>query len=163
MELETAVRKLLLASDAVTGYVGTKVHKFRLDGVLDGTGGRAVVVRRVGGWARPQQVNTGEYPLLEVQCWADHDRDETGGIAEATAEEKAWALWRVVDPLLHGCTGAVWGEEDDRAGLEVLTCSRWAEGVVLSASQMDGRQRSSEEAVFVSVQYAVECIHGIAA
>lgn len=162
MELETAVRKLLLASDAVTGYVGAKVYKFRLDAALT-DGGRAVVVRRVGGWARPQPINTGEYPLLEVQCWADHDRDTAGGMAAANAEEKAWALLRVVDPLLHGVVGAVWGGEDDRAGLEILSCSRYAEGVVLTASQAEGRARTSEEAVYVSTTYAVECIHGIAA
>jgi len=160
MELETAVRKVLLGDATVTGYVGAKVHKHRLDGVLDRTGGRAVVVRRVGGWNRPNDITTQEFPLLEVQCWADHDRDANGDLATANAEEKAWALARAIDPLLHGKRGVTWGEEDDRPGLPVDGCSRWAEGVVLSASQAAGRARTSEEAVYVSVQYAVNCFHG---
>ena len=47
MEIETAVRKFLLSKSQVTGYVGQKVFKFELLEPVAGTGGRAVVVRRV--------------------------------------------------------------------------------------------------------------------
>lgn len=154
MEVETAIRFLLLADSTLNGYVVGKGYKHRLplSFETDAPGGYAfVVARRAGGWSAPQDVNTQEYPLVELHWWADPDRDASGNITHLNAEEKAFALARVGDRLLHGVRGATWGTTSTRAGLTVLGCSRYAEGAP-ALTQGD--------AVAVVVPYAVQCIHG---
>lgn len=155
MEIESAARKKLLTIAALTGYVGTKVFRHRMLEDVEGTGGSAVVVRRDGEWTRPQMVNTQEYPILVIECWADPDRDPKGGIARGNAEDKAWALHRVIDPVLHGIRGQLWGASEDNVGLLIIGCDRWSAGSVIVAPPKEGRQ-----SVFVQSKYAVQTVHG---
>lgn len=145
MEIEAGVRRLLLDDPAVSGYVGTKVWKYRLEDALDGSGGRAIVVSRVGGWTSPNELNTQEFPKLRVELWADQSRNEDGTISVNDGESSAFAMFRVVDPLLHGVRDVRWGD------LFVVGCSRYSEPFVDKSSDF--------EAVRISVDYAVQVIH----
>lgn len=150
MEVEAAIRRRLLADPGVNGYVAGKVWKYRLPETLDGTGGRAIVVWRDGGWAQPDKVKTSEFPLVNVDCWADHSRDERGAMLSADAEENAWAVYRVVDMVLHGRLGEMWGE------LHVVTSARWGEPFVLG-----GRDPSVKamQAASVRASYSLQVVH----
>lgn len=168
MELDSAARHRLLDEPPVTGYVVRKVFKFRLMEALQGSGGRAVVVKREGGWSQPDQARTVEYPLLIVQCWADPDR-ENGELSVGNAEEKAWALWRTVDPCFHMVRGARWGLSTDppRDGLMIVRSSRWSEPrCETSSSSLSDRGASLERnlltdgGAYVECSYAVELAHG---
>src|ERR1044071_5898555 len=91
MELPAAARRLLLQQPAVTGYVGSKVHKHQLWDHVDQKGTRAIVVRMAGGWEQPDRVQTSQFPLLAVDCWADCSRGETGDkLAEDVVESFRW-------------------------------------------------------------------------
>lgn len=168
MELETAVRRMLLQDDTVAGYVGSKVFKHALETIVDRTGGRAVVVKRAGGWAIPQPVNTQEYPLLQIECWADCDRDENGDVTTRNAIDKAFALYRAIDPLVHAKRGVTWGAGGSSDGLCVVSAQRWSEPVpveskdghstAVSGNGMNDLPPQGESAV-VWVRYALVVAH----
>ena len=152
MEIETAVRKFLLSKSQVTGYVGQKVFKFELLEPVAGTGGRAVVVRRVGSWGTPDPIGTAEFPLLQVECWADPDRDGDGNVLVANAVDKALAVQRVIDPLLHGKRGVQWSD------LPVVSSARFSEPVIVTPSDQHG-SGSMGDSAYVWTRYAVQVVH----
>ena len=161
MELTTAARRFLLAQAAVTGYVQQRVWKDRLEDVLDGTGQRAIVLKDAGSWSLPQARNTQEYPLLRVEFWADHTRNEDGTIDVEDGMAGARALYRVVDPLIHGVRDVRWGGDD---GLFVIGCQRYSEPLPMTGSELaTGRPQPTDadayEAQAVAVLYAVQTIH----
>lgn len=128
MEIDTAVRRLLLTKSAVTGYVQTKVFKNELLEHVDGTAGRAVVVRKAVGWAPPDRTQSSEYPTLVIECWADVDRDpQTREKTVDNAVDKAYALYRAVDPFLHRIRDEVWGAGGTDPGARVITSVRAGE------------------------------------
>jgi hypothetical protein len=163
MELPAAARRLLLQQPAVTGYVGSKVHKHQLWDHVDQKGTRAIVVRMAGGWEQPDRVQTSQFPLLAVDCWADCSRGETGDKLAEDAVDNAWAVYRVVDPVLHRVRNALWGASGaDPEGAYVVESFRWQEP--FHAAKGDGfggnfsgvpyRVEMGESAV-VMAQYAV--------
>ncbi len=152
MEIETALRKYLLSKSPVTGYVGQKVFKFELQEPVAGTGGRAIVVRRVGSWATPDPVMTAEFPLVQVECWADPDRDGDGNVLVSNAVDKALAVQRVVDPLLHGKRAVTWSD------LTVVSCARFSDSVIVSPSDQHG-SGSLGDSAYVWTRYAVQTVH----
>lgn len=160
MEVESAVRRRLLADQTVNGYVAGAVWKFRLMEAIEGTGQRAVVVKRDGGWAVPDETTTQEYPLVTVRCYADPDRDNDGLMVDGTALSNAFALYRAVDKVLHGKRGEVWGGDN---GLLVITSQRWSEPYSVAADDQHGASSGSSEAlgetVFVLAQYALQVVH----
>lgn len=172
MELETAVRKELLGREAVTGYVQDKVWKFGQLGHVEvegrkvstigaHSGARALVVYRDGGWAEPGVVNTAEFPLLVVEAWADCSRDARGDQIEDDAIDNAYALYRVVDPILHAPRRGEWWGGPPGKGLRVITSARAAEPV--HATQ-DTRLTNAERdylgsAARVTVRYRVQVAH----
>lgn len=161
MELTTAARRYLLSQAAVTGYVQTRVWKDRLEDVLDRTGQRAIVVKDAGAWSVPQRRNTQEYPILRIEFWADHTRHDDGTIDVEDGMTSARALYRAVDPLLHGVRDVRWGGDD---GLFVIGCSRYSEPLPITASELaTGRPVPTDsdayEAQGVAVLYAVQTIH----
>lgn len=151
MEIETAARKVLLADATVAGYVGPKVRKFTLLDALDRTAGRAIVLKRDGQWRRRDWQRSAEYPILRVECWADHDRDGVGDMTEANAEEKALALWRAVDSRLHSREMEQWDE------LWIASCSLWSEPVPFVPHQYQRYDHAIEAKCYVA-SYAVEVI-----
>jgi len=127
MEIETAARKQLLGKSSVTNLVGGRVWKFKLEEPLEGTGNCAVVVRRGGGWVKPGK-NSQEYPILVVECFADHSRDSAGNPVKDDRDERVMQLVREVDRVLHQVDREhrYWPEGDE-SGLYVIGCFRSAE------------------------------------
>ena len=165
MEVESAFRRALLASSAVTGYVQQAVWKFRLEDHVDGQGTRAVVLYRDGGWAAPNDMNTPEFPLLTVECWADCTRNHVAGRATEKAAEdaidNAYALYRVVDAVLHPMPrGLRWGAVGSDPGLLVVGGQRWSEPSHYDATRGDGFGRQFGEAAMVRATYALQVSHG---
>lgn len=171
MEVEAAIRRRLLSDPTVAGYVGERVFTHRLhDGVDVGeTGRRAIVVRRVGGWATPDPVTTQEYPLVALDCYAGDSRDGEGNITAFDATSSAYAVWRAADRLLHNPErGTWWGAIGSNPGLLVVTSQRWSEPFAETASSLLQAQASTgvqlgAHATLVSARYAIDCVHTKAA
>lgn len=117
-----------MASQTVNGYVAAKVFKHALLVSPAGTGGCAIVVRRVGGWTQPDPVTSQEYPRLLIECYADPDRNTDGTKKVENGTDKAWALWRAVDAAIAaGRRDQWWGAGGDDSGLRIITCVRTGE------------------------------------
>lgn len=159
MELETAVRRLLLGNQAVAGYVGQKVFKFTLMEPVDQTGGRAVVLSRSGGWAQPDTVKSLEYPLLQVECYADCDRDDNGNVLTRNAVDKAYALYRTIDPLLHAKRDAWWGAGGSDDGMKMISCVRWSEPISVESKDQHTGDPVLGDSAYVWARYALIVVH----
>lgn len=165
MELETAVRRLLLADETVAGYVGDKVFKNTLEEHVDGTGGRAVTVFRTGGWTAPDPVSSAEFPLLQVNCFADCDRDDDGLVTSRNAIDKAFAVYRSVDRLLHGAREEWWGAGGRDEGLMIVSCARYVEPIAMEAqdqhatANVGNAQVPLGDSAFVWARYACVVVH----
>lgn len=160
MEVEAAARRMLLTNDAVRGYVVDKVYRNRLGAKIDGTSGRAIVVYRNNGWATPDPVTSQEYPILAMKFYADPTRDE-GDITKADAEDKALAIYRVVNPLLHGRRGFRMGGLTPDTGLMVVTAARWKEPAIVTEKDEHGPTQGDPlgDTVYAYVEYALQVIH----
>lgn len=159
MELPAAARRLLMQQPSVTGYVGSKVYKHKLWDHVDRTGGRAVVVRMAGGWETPDRIQTSQFPILAVDCWADCSRDGAGDKAAEDALDNAWAVYRVVDPVLHRVRNAMWGASGADEGAYVVESFRWQEPFHQTKQDQAGAavpySVDMGEAAVVVAQYAV--------
>jgi len=152
MEVETAIRKYLLAQSGVTGYVGGRVYKFQLMEPVHATSHRAVVIKRVGQWGTPDSVQTSEYPLVQVECWADPDRDADGNVLVMNALDKAFAVQRTIDPFLHGKRGVKFSD------LDVVSTQRWSESIIVTQDDQHG-QGNMGDAAYVATRYALHVVH----
>lgn len=169
MELETAARRHLLRIPSVTGYVGRRVFKNTLVESPAGTAGYAIVVRRAVGWTTPDTVKTLEYPRLIVECWADPDREPTGETAVENAIDKAYALYRAVDRVLHGRRDEWWGAGGTDPGLRVISCVRAGDPVAANVmgpdpaapggGGADGRSALFGEMAMVPAGYDIVTAH----
>lgn len=165
MEVDNAVRRYLRSLDVVKGYVGTtdsgfadRVYRQRLEEPVDGTGNRAIVVKRMPGWAKPDSVTTQEYPVVLIEFHADNSRDANGEYDRLDNADNAMAMYRGVDPFLHGKRGVVWGT------LTVVTSARWAEPFTVTQEDTHGYERRSlGDTAIVVVQYALQVVHSTAA
>lgn len=162
MELPAAARRLLLQQPAVVGYVQDRVFKHALWTHVDQTGKRAVVVRMAGGWEQPDRVQTSEFPLLAVDCWADCSRGTDGDKLQEDALDNAWAVYRVVDPVLHRVRNAMWGASGADPGAYVVDSVRWQEPFYATKDDGSGGNFSGVpykvdmgESAVVMAQYAV--------
>lgn len=154
MEIDTAVRRMLLQQPSVIGYVGTKVFKNALIDNVDGTGGRAVVVRRRGGWYPPDLVGTAEMPVVEVECWADPDRE--GGLKTVdNAIDKAYALQRVVSTVMNRQRDVWWGAGGDNPGVRVISCLQSDDPVHETATDLHGTGAGIGDCAIVTVHFDV--------
>lgn len=124
MELETGARRMLLLNPGVVGYVGQKVFKNELLEHVQGSSGRALVVRKAGGWAPPDRVQSSEFPELVIECWADPDRAPNGDMKVDNAVDKAYALYRLIDPLFHRVMDVYWGAGGTDRGVRVISSYR---------------------------------------
>lgn len=160
MEIETAARRLLLADETVNSYVAGKVFKGTLLQTPEGTGGYAIVVRRGAGWWSPDPVNTSEYPLLVVECWADPDR-ENGVKKRENGADKAWALFRAVDGLLHAQRDQWWGAGGANPGLRIISCARDSEPVAVGGpdARLGDRAAAFGDLWMVPAVYDVHTVH----
>lgn len=154
MEIDVAVRRMLLQDTTIVGYVGTKVFKNELIEHVDGTSGRAIVVRRNIGWSPPDQVQTSEYPTVAVECWADVDRSPGGLKSADNAIDKAYAVARVVTRLMHRKRDVWWGAGGAQPGLRILTSMQDGEPVAETQKDAHNGVVMGESAV-VTVQFDI--------
>lgn len=164
MEIETAARRQMLTVDVIKGYVQSKVFKFSLLEHVQGTSGRALVIRRSNGWASPDPVQSSEYPLLVFDCWADPTRDSMGGVAADDAVDKAYALYRAVNAQVHGIRDVWWGAGGANPGLRIISAARWGEPFHMTASDQHGSGPKLmgtplQDCAVVTVQYAIHTAH----
>lgn len=143
MEIETAARRHLLSLPSIAGYVGQKVYKFSLLDHVDGTGGRALVVRRDTGWSAPPTIGRAEYPQLVVECWADCSRTPDGETLAADAIDNAYALYRAVNEKLHTVRDQIWGAGGASKGVRVFSCVRTSEPFHMTATDSHGSGSST--------------------
>lgn len=144
MEVDTAIRRMLLGFDDVKGQVQDKVFKNRLEVGIEGTGGAAIVVSEQPWWATPDPVQTHEWPVVWVDCYADATRDSSGMVRKYDSLDKAKALARVVDKHMHGVRGVVWGEVGNTDGLTVVSCQRWGRRYLPAAAGKRASTGSNE-------------------
>lgn len=156
MEMVTAARRMLLADAGVRGYAGEKVFKYKLGegGHPQGTGGRSIVVRPGGSWSAPDLVQSSEYPRLYIDFWADVDRDEALMPREANSEDKAFAMWRLVNPLIHRQRDVWWGAGGSSAGLRIITAN-------LSADPFYETQATAHEGVSLGDCAVVTAVYNL--
>lgn len=159
MEVTTAARRHLLRLDSLRGYVDLRIFKHRLEEKVDGTGKAAVVVKRTGGWASPDPINTAEFPVLLLEFHADPSRNEYGEITVSNAEDRAWAMHRVVDPFLHGKRDEWWGGIGSDRGLKVVSSARAEEPTLTAQADQHAGAPPLGDAVFVSARYALQVVH----
>ncbi|QOP66161.1 hypothetical protein SEA_DANIELLEIGNACE_20 [Arthrobacter phage DanielleIgnace] len=154
MEIDTAVRRMLLQDDTVKGYVQAKVFKNELLEHVDGTSGMALVVRKAGGWQGPSQQM--EFPLVAVECWADVDRDQMGLKIRDNQLDKAYSLYRAVKRLMHDKRDVWWGAGGAERGCRVILSEQQSEPVhnLISYSKGGTTVPAAESAV-VTVQYEI--------
>lgn len=154
--MTTAARRVLLANSTVGGYTAHRVFKHRLEEKVDGTGLSAIVLKQAGGWATPDPIKTSEYPVLMIEHYADPSRLSTGEISVSDAEDRAFAMHRVVDKILHAQRGVRWGGP---AGLFVVSCARYAEPVLVAQADQHSAATPLGDSVFVQARYALEVVH----
>lgn len=152
MEIDTAARRMLLTRAGVQGYVGTKVFKNEMVENLTGSGGRAVVVRRNGGWDDVQTVNTDEYPHLVVDCYADPDRTPDGEVAVSNGIDKAFALARAVMNEMNRVRDEWWGAGGTDPGVRVLSCGKVGDPIAETAKDQHGGTALGDMAV-VTIEF----------
>ncbi len=162
MEIETAARRRYLQDPTVQGYVTGKVFKHSLLERVDGTGGRALVVRRSNGWAQADNTQSSEYPILVVDCWADRTRSPEGDPLGDDAIDKAYALWRAVDSITHRVRDQWWGGGGSDLGLMMVSIVRWVEPFHMTSDDQHGAgsvatKQPMGECALVSASYAVHC------
>jgi hypothetical protein len=127
MELVTAARKQLLRDTGIKNLVVDRVWKWRLEESLEGTGQTAIVLRNGGNWSKPGK-NSQEYPILTVECYADHSRTPDGSYPVLDREDRVMQLIRAVDRIFHQVDREVrYWPEGDESGLLVLGSFRGTE------------------------------------
>jgi hypothetical protein len=133
MELVTAARRHALKQDSIKNLVLDRVfkHKLRLfndDGepmALEGTGWTALVFKSASGWAAAERTKTSEYPILVVECWADHSRQPDDSHAlKLDQADRAQQLWREVDRVFHVASGEHQRWPDSPGGLYIEGSTR---------------------------------------
>jgi hypothetical protein len=108
--------------------------------VAQGSGKGIVVVSERAGWTGPNRHNTLEFPRLQVEIYADSDR-ERGFPDFKTAQARAKDIWRVVDLIFHrpDTGGITWG--DVNGSVRVVSSLRGAEPDIVPVPDGDGAQR----------------------
>jgi len=149
-DLTIAARRELKGVNAVTSLLGssaewdTWIWRWRPYVSIEGTGSAGIVLSIRGGWTSPNQHNTAQFPRLQVEVYADVDRDPSLNPLSRTAEEKALAICQVVDAVFHIPQGGVlmWGNGDAN-DLRIVGSLRLTEPDVVEVPEGDGMVRAT--------------------
>lgn len=155
MQVVSAARWESLQDPTINGLVAGKVFRHRLEEKVEGTGGHALVIWRAPGWASPDRVKSGEYPVLVFDCYADPTRDGRGLIRRMDSEDKAWALRQAVDRRFHFVRDEWWGARGASPGLRVISCQRSVEPELIDARLMTDSSKTGDVSI-VRARYALE-------
>jgi hypothetical protein len=158
VEIESAVRRHLLADPTVNGYADGRIYRHRLEEKVDGTGLMAFVVLRNNGWATPYPTQDQEFPIVRVECWADPSRDAEGQVLRSDGPDKAWAGARaVVRALRWPVRGEMMGAVGSNPGLVVISVARRNEGWLMTEGDRHSTgSRAVLDAMGDSVKVVVE-------
>jgi hypothetical protein len=129
LDVALAVRRRLASlapCRAVLGPTGSDsaatvwMYVRSLSVVVEGSSRAAVVLSVAGGWARPNLMNTAQFPRLMLEIFADASR-EAGVITRRDAEARAWAAWEPFNDELHrtAAFAEMWGASGSDLGLRV--------------------------------------------
>ena len=96
------------------------------------TGKALVVINEVGTWTDMNEHNRLEFPLLQVDIWADPDRKPDGTVLRDNAKDKVLTIARAINWTLHTVGGHpsgwyVWGtatQIQERTGVYVVDSKR---------------------------------------
>jgi hypothetical protein len=138
------------------------VFKFTLDESPQGTGKAAVVLRRAGAFGNTGPGSHAEFPVLAVDCYADPSRDPDGDFTTQDATDRAYALYRVVNAVLHGQRGVWWGAGGNDLGLQVISSDRMGEPFHSRQEDLFGYAATLlplGDMTRVTAQYAVHTAH----
>lgn len=149
LDLVTAARRHLVADTALAALVGTSpafqvwVFRWRPYVIVEGTGQAAVVLAQRAGWQSPNMHNNMEFPRLQVEVWADLERDVNGNPASRTAEDLASDVLREVSRILHHPRGDLqeWGDTNGK--IRVLRSTRLDEMDIVDVPNGDGLVRGT--------------------
>jgi hypothetical protein len=85
-------------------------------GQVQGTGRSSIVISTPGSWASANAYNTLRFPRLQVEVYADIDRDDVAGPFYRSAQKKGEDIWVILDALLHrpGDRNMLWGDVNGR-------------------------------------------------
>jgi hypothetical protein len=171
MEMVPAFRRYLLHLPAVRSYVPDDwVFSDSLREHPDRTGKRAIVVRdHGGGWAQPEQSNTQEFPMLALDFWSDASRNAQGEMLAPDALVSARAMFRAIDPFLHGLRDMFIGGFGTNRGLRVVTSKRWSEPSHQTKAESHGGAQHGDgvtsygvalgDCAVVTAKYALVVVH----
>lgn len=162
MEIDSAVRRELLADPTVAGYVGDKVYRHTIWERLDNVNGaRAILVKRQGGWAVPDRIKTPEWPQILIECWADADRDTDGEVKADNGMDNAFAVYRAVDNFIHSRAPGRWGQTSTNQGIQVIGKQRLQEPVPFGPNDVSPDAAvSMGDLRYCSVLYGFQVVHG---
>jgi hypothetical protein len=138
----------LPACRAVLGPTGSDVESSvwlftrTLSVVVEGSSRAAAVLSVAGGWARPNEHNTAQFPRLQLEIFADASRT-SGTITCRDAEARAWAAWHPFNEELHRLKAfsEIWGAKDSDPGLRVWGCQLTSHPDTFDLPDWDGGKR----------------------
>ena len=107
---------------------------------VQGLGCASVVIAERAGWTGPNRHNTSEFPRIQVEIYADVDR-ERGLPDRKTAQARAKDVFRIIDRVFHrpDAGGFYWG--DANGELRVVSSLRGQEPETEPVPDGDGAQR----------------------
>lgn len=158
MELESAVRRYLLADPTITSYVGNRIYIDRLEAPVEPHGHRAIVIYRATGWAETETYEgaAGEFPTLILDCWADNTRDDDGEILRTDRLPNSRAVWRAAHRKLHNPPrGRVWGASASNPGLLVISSTLWFHATSIEGPHTSRTGTPLGEAGITTATYAL--------
>lgn len=149
MDLTIAARRELAATNSVTTLLGsspewdTWIWRWRPYVSIEGTGECGVVLSVRGGWASPNRHNTAQFPRLQVEVYADVDRNTALNPSTRTAQEKAQEVCEAIDKVFHIPQGGEvkWGNGTD--DLRIVGSLRLNEPDIVDVPDGDGMVRAT--------------------
>jgi hypothetical protein len=150
MDFVHAARIELVSRGVLVGLVGTDSvwtdgwifqHQRYID--VRSTGSACVVLASRAGWSGPNRHNTVRFPRLQVEAYVDPTRDTNlnpSGEAPPTVQERADAIFKAIDPVLHRVDGGgfIWGGV---GGIRIVSSLRGVEPDIVEVPDGDGEVR----------------------
>lgn len=152
-DLVVAVRRMLANSPAVTSMVGTStkystwIFQWRNYVEVEGTGSASIVISQRPGQA-PNQHNTQQFPIIQLEIYVDAARTTTYNPADSVSQHhRAYRIVKEADKFLHlvGRAGApwLWGDSETEDPIRVFGCYRVSEPDIMEVPGGDGLIRAT--------------------
>jgi hypothetical protein len=138
-------RRYLAAFSDVRAVLGSDVQfdtwlfQRKLPVVVEGSQSCAVVLSPAGSWTAPNSHNTARFPRLQVEIYADPQRDSGRNVTVDDTWPKILAAYEALDRHLHmaGTADVMWDS------VRVLRSTRLDEPDPVPVNDTDGVQRAA--------------------